>query len=83
MLNFKAHILAIVVTTTMLLSPKAEPSDIVLSKSIKPHMREKIAEDLKRLEEFKFQEPNPDVLKLMKLQSFDTRSVVDWLQERG
>jgi hypothetical protein len=66
----------------MLYMPKAESSDIVLSKSIKPHMREKIVEDLKRLEELKFKEPHPELLKVMSLTDLNNQSVINWLEER-
>ena len=82
MQDFKVLLMAITVTVSMLFIPKAEPSDIVLSKSIKPKMREKIVVDLKRLEEFNFKDPNPEVLKLMKLSDLSSQSVLGWLEER-
>lgn len=78
----KFLVLIVIVPFALLFTSKAMSSDIILSKNIKSSMRLKIVEDLKRLEEFNLKNPNPELLKIMKLSDVNTRSIRDWLEER-
>ncbi len=58
-------------------------SDIILSKNIKPKLRDGIEHDLAVLENLKFNElPSPDTLTLMKLDKFSNETLKNWLETR-
>ncbi len=58
-------------------------SDIILSKSIKPHLRSGIEHDLAVLENLKItEEASPSTLALMKLDKFTNETIRTWLEAR-
>ncbi|MDO9181438.1 MAG: hypothetical protein Q7U04_03475 [Bacteriovorax sp.] len=65
------------------LSTLANASEIMLSKNIKPEHASLIRKDLTVLENSKFEmEPNPQILKVMNLESFSAQSIAEWLNKR-
>jgi len=61
----------------------AQASDIMLAKTIKPELRQKIERDLNVIENFKFAgKANPATLKTMNLFTLNAASATDWLNQR-
>lgn len=72
---------SLLVTTAILNTSNA--SEIMLSKSIKPELRNKIERDLNVLENFKFSaKANPMTLNVMGLSALNSSTATEWLNQR-
>lgn len=73
----------IITATLILAASAATASDIMLSKSIKSNLRDKINSDLKVIENFKFN-PNAskEILTVMELNTLNSETATNWLNER-
>jgi len=74
---------SIIAATLILAATAATASDIMLSKSIKSGLRNKIEKDLSIIENFKFSaKTNKETLKTMGLNNLNSATASDWLNNR-
>jgi hypothetical protein len=74
----KKLVLLILLTATNL----AHATNIVLSKSIKTKLSERIESDLNLLNNFKFKNADPETLKMLGLSALTAETAAQWLEER-